>query len=730
MNPNQNSPSPDVLTQEAELYYAQGNLIEAVSVCEKALELDPVWVPAHVTMGNLKQAQGDIEGAIKFYHQALQLNSTFVPAYANLGSMLYKQGRFQEAIFNYKKAIEFNPNIPAIYFNLAVVLEQQGQVEEANFYRQRAQELMTPTPEISSPVVTNEVSQWIEKGNELSLSGEFTEAISAWEKALSFNPNLAEVYFKISLIRHRKGQYKEMLEALYKAIEIQPDYALAYQNLCSFLRDTGNFSAARKAANNYGKNCQESDPIFSRLYGLSIAQASGLNEIAKDKFLEIQSLVRKDFKTIKTAAELKALYANLLYSMPYLRDDIDANSSLNRFIAQRYLDEVLTPNMRGEIFSNYPQNQVLKIGFLSNHFQRHSIGWCSLDIIEALSKLETEVYLYVTEPMKGDDLTQGFMKLAVKMFVPPVSIDGTINPLDIVQEIRQDQIDVLIDLDSLTVPSHGQIINYKPAPVCLSWLGFDAPYLSDQNYFLCDVHTHPQGREKYYKEQLIRMSNCWVAIKGFSRVMETRENLRKASRIGQDQVVYLSVASGRKFNQELARNQVAILRQVPDSVLVYKGIGDQEVFTNTYQKACQAEGVGFHRIKSLPRVPSEEEHRNAYLLADILLDSYPYNGGTHTLESLWFNLPVITYKGEQFLSRMGYSFLQGLGITEGVGSSWKEYVQWGVKLGKNQGLREEVIKKLEMAKNPDNLAPLWNPRKFAEELYNICQGLLEKMRKN
>ena len=126
----------------------------------------------------------------------------------------------------------------------------------------------------------------------------------------------------------------------------------------------------------------------------------------------------------------------------------------------------------------------------------------------------------------------------------------------------------------------------------------------------------------------------------------------------------------------------------------------------------------------MPRFSTEEEHRSIYSLADILLDSYPYNGGTHTLEALWFNLPVVTHVGEQFLSRMGYSFLESLDIRLGVSWSWEEYINWGVKLGQNSNLRQEYIDNLVKSKDSENLAPLWNSKKFAQDLYAVIEKLL------
>jgi protein O-GlcNAc transferase len=364
----------------------------------------------------------------------------------------------------------------------------------------------------------------------------------------------------------------------------------------------------------------------------------------------------------------------------------------------------------------------LKIGFLSNHFSRHSVGWCSADIIRELSDITPNLYLYASERIVPDALTQQFESLG-KLTFPKTYPNGLANPAEIIDQIQQDGLDVLVDLDSLSVPVHADILYQRPAPVCVSWLGFDAPYISAENYFLTDWHSHPADREKYYDEQLIRMPDSFVAVSGFQRYGVDPLALRKSHRIGLDQIVYLCVAPGRKFNRELVKAQIAILKEVPNSILIHKALGDAAVFEGAYHQACEAEGVGRHRIKFLPRFATEEEHRIIYLLADVLLDSYPYNGGTHTLEALWFNLPVVTRTGEQFLSRMGYSFLQALGIDAGVAWSWSEYVDLGVKLGKDGELRNAIKAELVKSKDQANLSPLWNPKKFAGDMYAVFEKL-------
>ena len=703
------------LTIVAEKYYSVGNLAEAIAACRRALELQPDWAPAYVTMGNVQQASGEIEEAMRLYSEAIALNPDFAEAYANLGSMLYKQGRLVEAIVNYEKAIALKPDLAAAYWNLAGALKQQGQFDAAVAYEQKALEI---NPRLA------EVDFHLNLGDQLARLGKLDEAVAAWQRAIAFKPDLPEAHCQIGIVLRYQGKFKEAIPHLQKALEIKPDFMPAHQHLCGILRDTSDLAAARQAVHKYSQMCEETDPIMTAIYFISTYQVSGLNQIAGERFLELESYLQKNLDTVKSV-EIKSLYANFLFSTPYLRDDVAANSQLYRLIAKKYIDKCIKPNLTQPAnysFKPTPTANKLKIGFLSNHFSRHSVGWCSADIIHELSEITPNLYLYASERIVTDDKTQEFESFG-KLTLPKTYPNGLPNSAEIIEQIQQDSLDVLVDLDSLSVPIHADILYCKPARVCVSWLGFDAPYISPNNYFLCDDHTHPAGREKYYEEQLIRMPDSFVAVSHFPRYAVDPVALRQSNRIGLDQIVYLCVAPGRKFNYDLVKAQVAILKQVPNSVLIHKALGDGAVFQAAYHQACEAEGVGRHRIKFLPRVATEEEHRIIYLLADVLLDSYPYNGGTHTLEALWFNLPVVTRTGEQFLSRMGYSFLQTLGIKTGVAWSWPEYVELGVKLGKDGELRKAIKAQLVQSKKAVTLSPLWNPKKFASDLYAVFEKL-------
>lgn len=741
----------------------QGEMEKAIAYFQKALEIKPNIAAVHWNLGNALNNVKRSAEAIVCWQKAAEYNPQQFSAEAinDRGSMCAQAGKFAEAIDNYQRAIQIKPDFALGYLNLGTVLQKQGKFDDAIAQFNKTLELKPDCIEaygklgnllIGREKFDEAIAQYqkviqmqpdaveahFNFGTALLEQGKIYQAIAAFQKVLELQPNNAEAYSNLGVAIYRQfkqtdrrniNQFDAALNNYQKAIEIKPNLLAAHLGISELINSSiilltnNSLAHLRKAAENHLQTCGETGKLVAATTFINVYLKSALHQIAQEKFLEIEPLI---YNTELSEPEITSLYSHLLFNLNYLRDDIAANSKLAKFIGKQYAEQVIAKTYSPINFPEKPRQNKLKIGILSAHFHRHSVSWCSGDIIQELSKLTPDLYLYSTSQYQPDERTKLFEKVAAKFYKPSKLINGNPDGKEIVEQILQDELDVLIELDSITIPLQVEIIHQKPARLCLSWLGFEAPFTSEENYFLGDAHTQPEGVEKYYREQLIRMPDSFVAVGGFESLPVDRKNYRRGLRIGEDQIVYLCVSPAYKLNPELIKAQVKILKQVPDSILIYKGhSGDLEIIQAAYKKECEAIGVGLHRIKYLPVVKTEEEHRRNYKIADILLDSYPYNGGTHNLEALWFNLPIITKTGEQYLSRMGYSFLQTLGISAGIASSWEEYVDWGIKLGKDSELRQKIQQQLVQSKQPETLSPLWNPQKFAQDMYAMLEKLLQ-----
>ena len=163
-----------------------------------------------------------------------------------------------------------------------------------------------------------------------------------------------------------------------------------------------------------------------------------------------------------------------------------------------------------------------------------------------------------------------------------------------------------------------------------------------------------------------------------------------------------------------------ILAAVPKGYFLIKGLADEAVMKNFFIEIAEEEGVASDRLCLLSEVASEATHRANLGIADVVLDTFPYNGATTTLETLWMGIPLVTRVGDQFAARNSYTMMMNAGITEGIAWTDEEYVEWGIRLGKEPALRQQVAWKLRQSRHT---SPLWNAKQFTREMENAYEQM-------
>ena len=197
---------------------------------------------------------------------------------------------------------------------------------------------------------------------------------------------------------------------------------------------------------------------------------------------------------------------------------------------------------------------------------------------------------------------------------------------------------------------------------------------------------------------------------------------RKDLNIKSCDVVYMSAQTGMKRHPDIVHCQLKILKSVQNSYLLIKGIADDNLIQDLFHKTAREENIDTNRIKFLQRDPDELTHRANLRIADIILDTFPYNGATTTLEALWMNKPIITLVGEQFASRNSYTFLKNISVDEGIAWSQEEYVDLGITLGNNSDIRDKIVEKIKKSKGKANL---WNTKDFTKNMENAYLKMWE-----
>ncbi|MDY7048305.1 MAG: O-linked N-acetylglucosamine transferase, SPINDLY family protein [Microcystis panniformis WG22] len=359
----------------------------------------------------------------------------------------------------------------------------------------------------------------------------------------------------------------------------------------------------------------------------------------------------------------------------------------------------------------YNPDKKLKIGYIAQTLKRHPVGLLSRWTINYHNREQFDIHLYmVNQPV--DEITQ-------QWFSNPVDkiYHANADSLATYRKIKEDNIDILVDLDSGTGAIVVQVIALKPAPIQVNWLGFDGSGLPAVDYLLADPYVLPENAQEYYQEKIWRLPNAFVAVDGFETAVPTlrREDLG----INNDAVIYLSSQTAIKRNPAMIRLQMQIIKSVPNSYFLIQGVADDNSLWDLFCQIAAEVGVETNRIKMLPLYQTETYRANL-AIADVVLDTYPFNGGTTTLETLWMGIPLVVKVGQQWSSRNGYTLMMNAGITEGIAWSDEEYVQWGIKLGLDKNLREEVRWKLRKSRHT---SPLWNAKQFTRDLETAYQQM-------
>jgi predicted O-linked N-acetylglucosamine transferase (SPINDLY family) len=358
----------------------------------------------------------------------------------------------------------------------------------------------------------------------------------------------------------------------------------------------------------------------------------------------------------------------------------------------------------------------LRIGYICSCLYCHSVGWLARSLILHHDKSKFEIYIYgVNIPATEHPVTAFYQHLASHYRLCGGGIEA------IAAQVFQDEIDILVDMDSITRDSVCTIMAMKSAPIQATWMGWDAVGMSTIDYYIADHYSLPEQSQDYYTEKIWRLPNTFIAIDGFEVGIPTIR--RSDFNIPADAIIFLNPQRGYKLSPEILKYQLQILKATPNSYLLLKGVLDDESLKQMLSEIAETVGIEFDRVLPMPYAPSEEIHRANLMIADVILDTFPYNGATTTMEALWMERPIVTLVGQQFSARNSYTMMINAGITEGISWTPEEYVAWGIRLGTEPELRQQVAWKLRQAKQS---APLWNGKAFAQQMEAAYTAMYQK----
>jgi len=694
-----------------------GKLDAAIAAQRRALALRPDFADAHSNLGNALKDKGELEEAIRCYRRAIAINPDFVDAHLNLSQALLEQGNLGEAAASARRALAIRPTCLEASTQLAAALADQGRSGDAAATLREAVRLH---PESASA--------HLNLGNLVTDLGLLDEAADAYAKAVALEPNFARAHKNLGDVRMSRGQRDAAIECYRKALAIEPDYAEAHNNLGGAWREEGGLGEAeacyREAVRLKPDFVEARSNLGTALYDLgrldeayaAYLEALKLKSIGVDR--EDDAPNEASFYPCGLIPALKPesarVLSNLLMTMHY-----DARISNPRLIAaaRRY----------GGLFEDVPQaaafandrtllSRRLRVGYVSGDFRQHAVGFFLASVLEAHDKARVEVFGY-SNSTKVDGATRRLRGAADHWR----EIAGVTN-VAVARLIREDGIDILIDLSGHTAKNRLPVFALRPAPVQASWLGyFGATGLKSMDYLVMDGFAVPEGEERGYSEAIVRLPHgrfCY-APPDYAPAPVDPPSLRRGF------VTFGSFNHVAKIGDGVVRLWAQVLKADDSSrlVLKWKALREESVRSRLIA-AFAAEDVAADRLE-LRGFSPHREMLEQYGDIDIALDPFPFGGGLTSCEALWMGVPVVTWPGDRPASRQTAGFLDNIGMRDCIASSPDDYVARATALASDRQRRAELRHSLRARMAA---SPLCDAPRFARALEAAYHGMWRRWR--
>lgn len=349
--------------------------------------------------------------------------------------------------------------------------------------------------------------------------------------------------------------------------------------------------------------------------------------------------------------------------------------ALQLLAAQRFVHERLAKPPAEPFHKSGPKREgKIRIGYLSGDLHMHAVGLLSVELLELHDRERFEVYAFSWSRDDGSPL-RARIRAAIDHYVPIGGLDDA----TAARVIAQHGIDILVDLQGLTSGARPAIVGMRPAPVQVSYLGLPGTCaLPGVDWILADRFVMPPELQPYMTEKPVYVPSCYQVS---DRKREVGPAPKRADYgLPEDAFVFCSFNNTFKFTPALFKTWMRVLQQVPDSVLWL--LADNEWALENLRREADAHGVARERLILAPRV-QPPEYLARFQLADLMLDTFPYNAGTTASDALWMGLPIVTYSGRTYISRMAGSLLTSVGLPDLVTFSLADYEKLAVNLGHN-----------------------------------------------
>lgn len=641
--------------------------------------------------------KGDLEGAEKVYHQILLANPKHDEALHLLGVIRFKQARIEDARYLIEQALAIDPKYAAAEFNLALCFDELKQFDESLVHFEGAAKLGYDPAMVASCIGSVKLAQ-----------RKYAEALKHLDEALRLNPKIAKAHCNRSIVLDLLGDLQSAASAADRALALDP-YALSAHiskvHILSGLDDNvaalAQIAKAEKLNLRSAKLSAEKGRVLIKEKNI----LGGLAEFKKAKAIDpnFQSAVFDEISA-KLKICLWTSYdddvARLVMPRPvgqvdsnpllisYTLDNLAENMKVAQAVVIEHQSDVsLADRLTLPAIGKRTFDSKIHLGYFSADLHNHPVGQLVAGVIENHDKEKFVVHVFSQGKSTGDNFENRIVEAATHYYQT-----SSFNHATALSMARDKGLSIALDLNGYTGVPRLPLAHNRVAPVQVNYLGYPgtlgSPFI---DYMIADKVVIPPEYYSSCTEKIVQLPNCFLP-NDRSRSIERTRFQRSELDLPADGIIFCSFNNTIKYNPPMFSVWMNIMRRIPLSVLWLSGT--DLVTQENLKREATSRGIDSQRLifsKFAPR----EEYFDRISVADLFLDSFPYNAHTTAADALWSGVPLLTMTGEIFASRVAASALHAVGLPELITSTPSDYEEKAVKLASDPAVLFEMKKHLQ-----------------------------------
>lgn len=557
-----------------------------------------------------------------------------------LGNVLRKLGQLEDAAESYRKTLRLKPDHIDGKFGLARALKNLGRLEEAAEYFRQVLEIK---PDWA-------VAHY-NLGNTLRALGQIADCLLAYRRAVELNPAFADAHGNLGLALKDAGQFEAATASFRLALEINPDNAAMHSNLGATLLQMKQLDAAVTSFNRALEIIPDHAEVHNNL-GLTTQHLG-----------QIDMAIAHHRRALEIRPEFATARSNLLVCL--LGDErLTQAEVFNEHKAFGKQFEAAHKTRAQRHSNSCEPLRRLRLGFVSADLRDHPVASFIEPIWAALDTTQVELWIY-SNHTREDSVTMRLRALTHQWR----NVAGY-SDTDLALRIRADEIDVLIDLSGHMAGNRLLVFAQKPAPIQVTWIGYpNTTGLEAIDYVVADRFNAPQGLyEHFYTEKFARLPSSGTFLP--AAVSPPVNALPLLSR---NHVTFGSFNRVSKLGNQVVAAWSRVLRAVPDSRLLLGNVGEPLLVEQLTERFRQ-HGIAAARLSFKPRL-GLRDYLALHHEVDIILDTWPYTGGTTTNHAVWMGVPVVTLQGPSRVHCQSAAVLGRMNLQDWVAHDVDDFVR-------------------------------------------------------